>query len=75
MTTRERLDQIDAQYASKRTMPEDILDEYNRLNAQFVTEILARKLDRRNARRRAENQILRDMRGTSAQAAREDMGL
>ena len=41
--------------------------------AQARTQRLAK--DRRNAKRRAENAILRELCGTSARAAREDMGL
>jgi hypothetical protein len=35
----------------------------------------AYKRNQKNAARRAENEILRDISGTSARAAREDMGL
>ena len=37
--------------------------------------IIDQKRRERNARRREQNQVLRDLCGTSARAAREDMGL
>ncbi len=47
------------------------------LPGDFVVPILTpeQKKARRNAANRAKNQILRDLCGTSARAAREDMGM